>query len=130
MADIRILVADDHPLFREGVRAMLHREPEMRIVGEECFGPVASLYRVSSAEDAVARANDSEFGLSSAAWTNDEVEIELFTRELQAGGVFLNGMTVSFPELPFGGIKSSGYGRELSAHGIREFCNVKTVWRA
>lgn len=103
---------------------------EMRIVREECFGPVASLYRVSSAEEAIARANDSEFGLSSSAWTNDEAEIEQFTLGLQAGGVFLNGMTVSFPELPFGGVKSSGYGRELSSHGIREFCLVKTVWRA
>ena len=102
----------------------------MRLVTEECFGPVASLYRVSSAEDAIARANDSEFGLSSSAWTNDEDEVEQFTRDLQAGGVFLNGMTVSFPQLPFGGIKSSGNGRELSVHGIREFCNVKTVWRA
>lgn len=104
--------------------------PKMRIVHEECFGPVASLYRVSSAEEAIGRANDSEFGLSSAAWTQDEAEMELFTRGLQAGGVFLNGMTVSFPELPFGGVKSSGYGRELSHHGIREFCLVKTVWRA
>jgi succinate-semialdehyde dehydrogenase/glutarate-semialdehyde dehydrogenase len=103
--------------------------PEMRLVREECFGPVAALFRVSSVDEAIAAANDTEFGLSSAAWTNDEDEIEQFSRELQAGGVFLNGMTVSFPQLPFGGIKSSGYGRELSGHGIREFCNVKTVWR-
>ena len=104
--------------------------PEMRIVSEECFGPVASLYRVDSLDDAVNRANDSEFGLSSAAWTTDEAEMEQFETRLQAGGVFINGMTVSFPQLPFGGIKSSGYGRELSSQGLREFCNTKTVWRA
>ncbi|MET0693907.1 MAG: aldehyde dehydrogenase family protein [Propionibacteriaceae bacterium] len=104
--------------------------PDMRIWSEECFGPVASLYRVDSVEQAIAMANDSEFGLSSAAFTNDEAEIDLLTTRLQAGGVFINGMTVSFPQLPFGGIKSSGYGRELSIHGIHEFCNVKTVWRA
>jgi succinate-semialdehyde dehydrogenase/glutarate-semialdehyde dehydrogenase len=103
---------------------------EMDIVREECFGPVASLYRVDSLDEAIARANDSEFGLSSAVWTNDEEEIDRFTREIQAGGAFVNGMTASFPQLPFGGVKSSGYGRELSGHGIREFCNVKTVWRA
>jgi succinate-semialdehyde dehydrogenase/glutarate-semialdehyde dehydrogenase len=103
---------------------------EMDLATQECFGPVASLYRVSSLKEAVAAANDSQFGLSSAAWTNDEEEIEELTSGLQAGGVFLNGMTVSFPQLPFGGIKSSGYGRELSGHGIREFCNAKTVWRA
>jgi succinate-semialdehyde dehydrogenase/glutarate-semialdehyde dehydrogenase len=104
--------------------------PEMRLFSEECFGPVAALYRVASLDEAVAMANDSEFGLSSAAFTTDEDEIEQLTDRLQAGGVFINGMTVSFPQLPFGGIKSSGYGRELSAHGMHEFCNVKTVWRA
>ncbi len=104
--------------------------PEMRLFSEECFGPVASLYRVDSAAEAIAAANNSEFGLSSAAFTNDEAEIDQLTAELQAGGVFINGMTVSFPQLPFGGVKSSGHGRELSAHGLHEFCNVKTVWRA
>ena len=104
--------------------------PEMRLFREECFGPVAALYRVGSAEEAVAAANDSEFGLSSSAWTTDPAELELFTRGLQSGGVFLNGMTASHPQLPFGGVKSSGYGRELSGHGLREFCNVKTVWQA
>jgi succinate-semialdehyde dehydrogenase/glutarate-semialdehyde dehydrogenase len=104
--------------------------PEMRIYREECFGPVASLYRVSSAQEAIDRSNDSEFGLSSSVWTTDDAEAELFQNGIEAGGVFVNGLTASFPQLPFGGVKDSGYGRELSALGIREFTNVKTVWRA
>ncbi|MGW7359216.1 NADP-dependent succinic semialdehyde dehydrogenase [Streptomyces sp. NPDC054802] len=100
----------------------------MRIHREEAFGPVASVYRVDDAEQAVAVANDSPFGLSSNAWTRDAGEVELFSRDLEAGGVFFNGMTASHPALPFGGIKRSGYGRELSGHGIREFCNVTTLW--
>lgn len=104
--------------------------PEMRIHQEETFGPVASLYRVADAREAIEVANNTTFGLSSAAWTNDPEEQELFSAELEAGGVFLNGMTISYPELPFGGIKNSGYGRELAAAGIREFCNLKTVWKA
>ncbi|MFC1401548.1 MULTISPECIES: NADP-dependent succinic semialdehyde dehydrogenase [Streptacidiphilus] len=102
--------------------------PEMRIHREECFGPVATLYRVDSLEQAVALANDSSFGLSSNAWTTDPQEQELLERELQAGAVYFNGMTASHPAFPFGGVKRSGYGRELSAQGIREFCNVTTVW--
>ncbi|MGW0702965.1 NADP-dependent succinic semialdehyde dehydrogenase [Streptomyces sp. NPDC002867] len=100
----------------------------MRIHREEAFGPVATLYRVAGADEAVALANDSPFGLSSNAWTRDEAEIERFSRDLEAGGVFFNGMTASHPALPFGGVKRSGYGRELSGHGIREFCNVTTLW--
>ena len=95
---------------------------------EEVFGPVAGLFRVGSAEEAVALANDTEFGLGANAWTNDEDERDLFVRDLAAGAVFINGMVTSYPELPFGGIKTSGYGRELSAQGIRAFCNLKTVW--
>ncbi|MCD0485723.1 NADP-dependent succinic semialdehyde dehydrogenase [Streptacidiphilus sp. ASG 303] len=102
--------------------------PEMRIAQEEVFGPVASLYRVGSAEEAVAVANSTSFGLGSAAWTQDPAEQELFTAELEAGAVFVNGMVASYPQLPFGGIRRSGYGRELAALGIREFCNAKTVW--
>ena len=102
--------------------------PEMRIHREECFGPVATLYRVDSLEQAVALANDSSFGLSSNAWTTDPQEQAVLERDLQAGAVFFNGMTASHPALPFGGVKRSGYGRELSAQGIREFCNVTTVW--
>ncbi len=102
--------------------------PGMRLYHEEAFGPVASLYRVDGIDEAIEIANATTFGLSSAAWTNDATEQDRFVRELQAGAVFVNGMTVSYPELPFGGIKHSGFGRELAAEGIREFCNLKTVW--
>lgn len=102
---------------------------DMRIVMEEAFGPVASLYRVADRDEAVRVANQTTFGLSSAVWSNDEPEQDWFVRHLEAGAVFLNGMTVSYPELPFGGVKDSGYGRELAAAGIREFCNLKTVWK-
>ncbi|MFH8291755.1 NADP-dependent succinic semialdehyde dehydrogenase [Streptomyces sp. NPDC018059] len=102
--------------------------PRMRIHREETFGPVATLYRVDDLDEAVALANDTPFGLSSNVWTRDEADIARCVRDLQAGGVFFNGMTASHPGLPFGGIKRSGYGRELSGHGIREFCNATTVW--
>ncbi len=103
---------------------------DMRIVMEETFGPVASVYRVQDRDEAVRVANQTTFGLSSAVWTNDESEQEFFVAELQAGAVFINGMTISYPELAFGGIKDSGFGRELSDAGIKEFCNLKTVWKA
>ncbi|MCC3778343.1 NADP-dependent succinic semialdehyde dehydrogenase [Streptomyces sp. UNOB3_S3] len=102
--------------------------PGMRIHREEAFGPVATLYRVNGVDEAIALANDSPFGLSSNVWTRDEEEQRRFVRDMEAGGVFFNGMTASHPALPFGGVKRSGYGRELSGHGIREFCNVTTVW--
>lgn len=101
---------------------------DMRIYREECFGPVACLYKVSSLQEAIALSNDSDFGLSSSVWTNDETEATEAARSIEAGGVFINGLTASFPAVPFGGLKDSGYGRELSAYGIREFVNIKTVW--
>ena len=103
---------------------------DMRIVLEETFGPVASVYKAADREEAVRVANQTTFGLSSSVWTNDEAEQDWFISNLDAGAVFVNGMTVSYPELPFGGVKDSGYGRELAAAGIREFCNLKTVWKA
>ncbi|GAB1691940.1 NADP-dependent succinic semialdehyde dehydrogenase [Krasilnikovia sp. M28-CT-15] len=101
---------------------------EMRMFGEEVFGPVAAVYRVSSYREAVALANATSFGLGASAWTSDPAEQERLINDLDAGAVFVNGMVTSYPQLPFGGIKDSGYGRELAGVGIREFCNLKTVW--
>ncbi|MER7192079.1 NADP-dependent succinic semialdehyde dehydrogenase [Streptomyces flaveolus] len=101
---------------------------EMRIHREEAFGPVATLYRAADLDEAVLIANDTDFGLSSNVWTRDGADVDRFVRDLEAGGVYVNGMTASHPAFPFGGVKRSGYGRELSGHGIREFCNITTVW--
>jgi succinate-semialdehyde dehydrogenase / glutarate-semialdehyde dehydrogenase len=101
---------------------------EMRVHTEEVFGPVATLYSVPDIDAAIELANGTEFGLGANAWTNDPAEQDRFVRDLVAGMVFVNGNVTSYSQLPFGGVKTSGHGRELSFHGIREFCNIKTVW--
>jgi succinate-semialdehyde dehydrogenase / glutarate-semialdehyde dehydrogenase len=102
--------------------------PEMRVHHEEVFGPVATLYRVPDIDAAIELANGTEFGLGANAWTTDPAEQDRLARDLWAGMVFINGNVTSYPQLPFGGVKSSGYGRELYSQGIREFCNIKSVW--
>jgi acyl-CoA reductase-like NAD-dependent aldehyde dehydrogenase len=103
--------------------------PDMPAFREETFGPLAAVMRVPSAGEAISAANDSDFGLGGNIWTRDEERGVALARLMQSGGVFVNGMTHSDPRLPFGGVKESGYGRELSSFGIREFVNVKTIWR-
>jgi len=95
---------------------------------EEVFGPAAAVVRARDREDAVALANLSPYGLGSSLWTRDIAAAETFAAKIEAGAVFINGMVASDPRLPFGGVKKSGYGRELSTFGIHEFVNIQTVW--
>jgi len=105
-------------------------EPGMRVATEETFGPVATVWEVADVDEAIAVANDTTFGLGASVWTRDEEERRRCVAEIEAGQVFVNAMVASTPEMPFGGIKRSGYGRELSDLGIKEFCNAKAVWVA
>jgi len=119
----------DRPGFYYPATVLTNVDDSMTIWTEEAFGPVAVVRVFADIDEAVRLANDTQFGLGSNFWTDDADEQARFIRDAEAGMVFINGMTTSYPELPFGGVKNSGYGRELAAHGIREFCNVKTVWR-
>lgn len=95
---------------------------------EETFGPVAAVRRVHDADEALEVAKSSEYGLGASLWTQDIALAESISRRIESGAVFVNGMVASDPRLPFGGVKRSGYGRELSSFGIREFTNIQTVW--
>jgi succinate-semialdehyde dehydrogenase/glutarate-semialdehyde dehydrogenase len=120
--------APDQPGFYYPPTVLAGVTPDMRVHREEVFGPVATLYRAADTSAAVELANATEFGLGANAWTRDDAERDRLVADLAAGMVFVNGNVTSYPQLPFGGIKSSGHGRELSVHGIREFCNIKSVW--
>ena len=120
--------APDRPGFFYQPTVLAEVTPDMRVFGEEVFGPVATLFRVDDISEAIDLANATEFGLGANVWTNDGAERSLFIRDVVAGMVFINGNVTSYAQLPFGGVKQSGHGRELSRHGIREFCNIKTVW--
>ncbi len=100
----------------------------MPVVDEETFGPISVIIRVKNTEEAIKIANDTMYGLGASIWTKDIKKGEEIARKIEAGAVFVNGMTKSDPRLPFGGIKKSGYGRELSSYGIKEFLNIKTIW--
>lgn len=114
--------------FRPGV--LSHIDRDAAAYSEELFGPVACLFEVDDLDQAIQLANDSELGLGSSVWTHEPAEIQRFVDDIEAGQTFVNAMVASDPRVPFGGVKKSGYGRELSAHGIKAFVNIKTVWNA
>jgi succinate-semialdehyde dehydrogenase/glutarate-semialdehyde dehydrogenase len=118
----------DRPGFYFAPGVLTNITPDSPAYREEVFGPVALVFRARDQDEAIRIANDSQFGLGASAWTSDQRERNRFIAELEAGMVFINGMVASDPRLPFGGIKHSGYGRELSVCGLREFVNIKTVW--
>lgn len=132
VAEGAVLKLGGQPLDREGCyyppTVLDHVRPGMVAFVEETFGPVAAIIRARDADEAVAMANDSEYGLGAALWTGDAVRARRLASQIEAGAVFINGMTASDPRYPFGGIKRSGYGRELGVYGIREFVNIKTIW--
>jgi succinate-semialdehyde dehydrogenase / glutarate-semialdehyde dehydrogenase len=119
-------VAGDGYFFQPTVLANVR--PGMPAYHEETFGPVAAVIRVKDSEDALRVANDTDFGLGSSIWTSDVERAKQLAERVEAGLVFINGMVASDARLPFGGVKRSGYGRELSSYGIREFTNIQTVW--
>lgn len=126
------LLTGGHPLPGRGYfyapTVLSQVTPTTTVFREETFGPVAAIIRVRDAHEAVAVANDSNFGLGGNLWTQDVERGKQLARQMETGGVFINGMTISDPRLPFGGVKRSGYGRELSSFGIREFVNIQTIW--
>jgi succinate-semialdehyde dehydrogenase/glutarate-semialdehyde dehydrogenase len=120
----------DRPGFFYAPTILAEVAPDMPAYHEELFGPVASVIRVADVEQAVAVANDTPYGLGGSVWDRDTVRAEALAKRIEAGAVFINGMVKSDPRLPFGGIKDSGYGRELSHYGLMEFVNIQTVWIA
>ena len=128
------LVTGGEPLQRKGAfykpTVVTDVKKGMPLYNEETFGPVSAIIPVKDVEAAIAVANDSDFGLGGAVWTRNVALGEEVARRIESGAVFVNGMTKSDPRLPFGGVKRSGYGRELSHYGIREFVNIKTIWVA
>ena len=118
----------DGPGFFYAPTVLDHVTPDMTAFGEETFGPAAAIVRVKDVDEAIARANQTAFGLGAALWTRDVERARTLARRIDAGAVFINGLVASDPRLPFGGIKHSGYGRELGSYGLKEFVNIKSLW--